>query len=78
MRTEDTGIFATDAQLKEVTDSYQLGFRTPMMAVLPGGKVLEPKEDFRDKAKRFAREAGLEGESFAIDPETREFVRIID
>jgi hypothetical protein len=48
------------------------------MAVLPGGKVPTPKEDFRDMATRFALEAGLEGDSFAIDPITREFIRIIE
>jgi len=73
MEYKKTGIFATEEQLAEITKSYQLEFNTPIMATLPGGKVPAPKEDFRDMANRFAKEAGIEGENFAVNPETREF-----
>jgi len=77
MKTKNTGVFSTEKQLKDVSDSYNLAFNTPAMAILPGGKVPTPDEDFRDMANRFAVEAGLQQGDYGIDPESREFLQIL-
>jgi len=60
-------------QLKQVTAAFDLDYRTPIMAVGVGHKLIGAPEDFRDMANRFAKEAGLTGEAYGIDPNTREF-----
>ncbi len=78
MNFERTGTFATHTQLEEVTASYQLAYNTPMMAVLPDGIVPTPKEDFRDMAGLLYTSEAVDGDSLAIDPDTREFIHIIE
>ena len=76
MKYVPTGKFASEDQLKQVTYAFHMDYSTPVMAVLPGGKVAQAQEHFQDMAKRFAKEAGLPDGDYAIEPNTREFHRI--
>lgn len=74
MKLIKTGKFATLDQCNAVKNAYDVAYRLPIMADLPGGKLVTPPEDFRDMANRFAKEAGLPEGKYGIDPETHEFV----